>query len=123
MAEQSNRYIKLIEFIFKSKYIAGMHEIIFEREDIERTAEVLGIKLPKNLGDLIYSFRFRIGMPESIQATAPEGQTWTIELAGRGKYRLRLKSASQAEIRPNPLMAETKIPDSTPGLVSKYAFK
>ena len=32
---------------------AGTTEIDFEREDLERAAEALSIKLPKNLGDVV----------------------------------------------------------------------
>jgi hypothetical protein len=46
----SNRYLQLIEKIFFDRYKDGDEEINFEREDISLAAQVLGIKLPSNLG-------------------------------------------------------------------------
>ena len=122
MTDTTNRYARIIELLFTSKYAAGDRVVPFQREDVERTAAELDIPLPKNIGDLLYSFRFRVPLPASIQSTAPEGENWVIELAGRGQYRFRLKEQSQIEILPNPLMVETKIPDATPGIVSMYAL-
>ena len=59
-------------------------------------------------------------LPPSILETAPDGQTWIIRPAGRGKYRFVL--VSDTPLTPNPNIAVTKIPDSTPGIISKYAF-
>ena len=56
----------------------------------------------------------------SILETAPGGQTWIIRPAGRGKYRFVL--VSDTPLTPNPNLAVTKIPDSTPGIISKYTF-
>jgi hypothetical protein len=114
------RYSSIIENIFHSKFKSGAQEVDFEREDIVRVARRLKIALPKNLGDLVYSFRFRASLPESIQRLAPEGEVWVIRLAGHGKYRFVL--APDRPLVPNPSMIMTKVPDSTPGVVAKYAF-
>ncbi|MBL8149484.1 MAG: hypothetical protein JNN15_06115 [Blastocatellia bacterium] len=56
MASNSkNRYAHLIEDIFFKRYKKGDARVEFIREDIENTATQLDIKLPKNLGDVIYS--------------------------------------------------------------------
>ncbi len=78
------------------------------------------MRLPKNLGDLIYSYRFRSVLPCSITDTAPEGKEWTIELAGHGTYRFRLGAPSR--IVPRPDLLATKIPDATPEIISRYAL-
>lgn len=52
---QMNRYAKIIEQIFLSKYKKGKREFLFERDELVRAAEKLEVTLPKNLGDLIYS--------------------------------------------------------------------
>jgi len=54
----SNRYLRLLERIFLSRYVKGAQEIVFRREDIARAAEELNLKLPSNVGDVIYSFRY-----------------------------------------------------------------
>jgi hypothetical protein len=117
---QGTRYAQLIERIFSSRYKPGTTSIPFERKDIEPIARALGIVLPKNLGDIIYSFRYRTPLPESIRKTAPEGSEWVIAPAGRSKYAFVLSAA--ARITPNLNLAETKVPDSTPGVIAKYAL-
>ena len=97
-----------------------MREINFEREELIRFANELGIEIPKNLGDLIYSFRYRVALPESIQSTAGHGEVWIIRPAGRGRYRFVL--IPNVPMVPNENMITTKVPDATPGVVAKYAF-
>ena len=92
----------------------------FEREEISEFASNLNIRLPKNLGDVIYSFRYRTDLPSSILEKAPSGETWIIRPAGRSKYRFAL--VSDRPLAPNRNYASTKIPDSTPGIIAKYAF-
>ena len=87
MAEP-NRYMQIIERIFLSIHKKNQEEVLFSRSDIERTATKLGIRLPKNIGDIIYSFRYRVPLPSSIRKRAPKGKKWIIRPAGRGKYRL-----------------------------------
>ena len=120
MNQRKGMYFAIIERIFLSRYKPGMQEIDFERQDIVKYGNELQIDLPKNLGDLIYSFRYRAVLPESIQATANEGETWIIRLAGQGKYRFVL--VRDNPIVPNEHMMITKVPDSTPGIVIKYAL-
>ena len=59
-------------------------------------------------------------LPGSILDTASDGETWIIRPAGRGKYRFVL--VSDIPLTPNSNLAVTKIPDSTPGIIAKYAF-
>ena len=117
---QKNRYSQLLESIFFAHYEKGLTEIRFEREELVQTAETLGIALPKNLGDVVYSFRYRAIMPEAILAEAPEGFVWIIRPGGRSVYRFVL--VPNIPLVPNELLTETKIPDATPGLVAMYAF-
>ncbi len=115
---KTNRYAQIIEYIFLEQYQIGTREILSSREDLTRVANKLGIVLPKNLGDLICSFRYRTQLPEQILNTTPQGQTWVIRPAGRGQYKFAL--IVETKIIPNTLLAETKIPDSTPGMVLRY---
>jgi hypothetical protein len=121
MTEKSpNRYSLLIENIFLEHYRSGQKEVSFERKDIEITAAKLGIDLPKNMGDVIYSFRYRTQLPDSITSKAPEGFEWVIVPVGKSKYRFEL--SKETVITPRSEMAATKIPDSTPGVILRYAF-
>lgn len=114
-----NRYQRLLEHIFKLKYEEGASEVMFERQDLEAAARDLAIKLPKNLGDVIYSFRYRTALPDYIKSKAPQDKEWTISPSGRSRYCFVAKDVSH--ITPQPMMATIKIPDATPGIVAKYA--
>jgi len=116
-----NRYEQLIEAIFFEHYSEGTEAFEFKRVEIEEQAKRLGVKLPKNLGDLVYSFRYRTPLPDSIIECASEGRHWVIEPAGIGCYRFVAARAS-AQVTPNTMLAETKVPDATPGVISMYAL-
>ena len=120
MAKTSNRYKALIEKLFFDHYIEGATEFVFYRREIKPAAEVLDIELPANLGDVIYSVRFRTPFPESVLATQPEGLEWVIELAGRGRYRFKLLTINR--IFPRDDLVVTDIPDATPELIRAYAL-
>ncbi|MGH9839750.1 MAG: endonuclease [Blastocatellia bacterium] len=116
----ANRYAQIIERIFSSHYKKGIQQFDFDREELVDVAGNLKIKLPKNLGDVIYSFRYRVPLPESVQATAPIGKSWIIRPAGQGKYRFAL--VEEWQVVPTAGMSETKVPDSTPGVITKYCL-
>jgi hypothetical protein len=118
MADTKNRYSRIIEAIFSKYYQKGLKEILFERSDIVTVARKLRIKLPKNLGDILYSFRYRTPLPDSIVEKASKGFEWIIRPAGRARYRFVL--ATKSAIVPSKILAETKIPDATPGVIGKY---
>src|SRR4030042_2571997 len=115
-----NRYVQIIERIFSEHFQKGHTSFEFQREEIVKHASALGIKLPKNLGDLIYSFRYRVPLPETIASTAPKGKEWLINPSGRARYKCVLGRIQS--IQPNVLMDATKIPDATPGIISRYAL-
>lgn len=83
-------------------------------------AKRLKIALPKNIGDVVYTFRYRAQLPETIRQRAPKGTQWIIRPAGSAKY--RFDAVRGGLIRPNEQLAETKIPDATPGVISMYAL-
>ncbi|MCC6498764.1 MAG: endonuclease [Anaerolineales bacterium] len=118
--KEPNRYAKILEAIFAKHFKKGMSEIEFERTEISQAAKELGIALPKNLGDVLYSFRYRTSLPKSITANAPKGHEWIIRPAGKGKY--KLAAVKQANIAPSNILAETKILDATPGVIAKYSL-
>jgi hypothetical protein len=118
--KEANRYVQILEKIFQNHYRQDLRKIAFDRTELSTVAHELGIALPKNLGDIIYSFRYRAQLPESIIDKAPEGSTWIIRPAGRGRYEFAL--VTQAIVSPSKMLVETKIPDATPGVISKYAL-
>ena len=58
-----NRYSEIIEAIFSKYYHKNDREVQFNRTDIIEVSQKLGIILPKNLGDILYSFRYRTNLP------------------------------------------------------------
>lgn len=110
----------MIEKIFFSKYVKGAKEVEFEREDLKRAAKALRIELPKNLGDVIYSIRYRTELPQRILKTQPKGKEWIIEGRGRALYCFRL--VTENRIVPNEQLVAIKVPDATPEIISCYAL-
>jgi hypothetical protein len=117
---KQNRYVIIIERLFLNSFSEGATEIPFSREEFSQMAEQLGVKAPKNLGDIIYSFRYRTELPDSINRTAPEGKHWIISPHGRGHYRFTLVTIPK--IIPSNLLADIKILDATPGIILKYSL-
>jgi hypothetical protein len=115
-----NRYSQIIERIFFRYYKKGATEVQFKRTDLETVAAELNIKLPKNLGDVVYSFRYRTILPKSVRKKAPDGQIWIIRPAGRAIY--KFVSIPDRPLVPNSMLAETKVPDATPGIVARYSL-
>lgn len=89
MAKQG-AYKKIIEEIFFAHYKKGETEFLFEREEIADTAQALGLDRPKNLGDVVYSFRFRTALPQKVLDTQPKGLEWLIWSAGDAVYKFKL---------------------------------
>ena len=115
-----NRYKALIEKVFFNLYEPDSTEIPFDRTELESVATASNVDLPKNLGDVVYSVRYRTAMPESILATQPEGMEWIIEGAGRARYVFKLVKINR--IAPNHALVTIKIPDATPGIVTAHAL-
>ena len=121
MAENSsNRYGQLIESIFLEKYHPGDQEVFFERPDLIKKSQELEITLPLNLGDIIYSFKYRSKLPVLITSTASDGKEWVIKNVGRAMYAFVLVNYSR--IIPDDMLMEIKIPDATPSIVEKYSL-
>lgn len=120
MARKTNRYGAIIGTLFKRHYKPGTTHFEFSRDEFAGIARALRIELPKNLGDTIYSFRFRAALPHEVASTAPKGMEWSIELAGRGQYRFVLGGINR--ILPRPDLIAIKIPDATPEIIASYAL-
>lgn len=118
--KKQNRYEVIIAQVFENHYEPGTTGFEFERDEFEQCAKSLEIILPKNVGDVIYSFRYRNDLPEQIQSTAPEGREWIIVGAGKAKYRFELVKLNR--IIPRDDLIKIKIPDSTPEIINAYAL-
>ncbi len=119
-AQSENRYRALIERIFVDRYRKGDLRVEFERDHLVATARRLGIAVPKNLGDVIYSIRYRMKLPEAVLKTQPPGMEWIIEGVGTAKYAFVLVKLNR--IVPNQDLLTIGIPDATPEIIRAYAL-
>ncbi len=115
-----NRYTSIIAHIFFERYKKTATVLPFARTDIESAAKKLKIVLPKNLGDIVYSIRYRVPMPASVLETQPAGMEWIIDGAGRSLYAFKLVKINR--IRPSEILVTISIPDATPEVIRAYAL-
>ncbi len=115
-----NRYEAVISAIFQEHFKPGSDRFEFTRDAFVATAAALGLQAIKNLGDIIYSFKFRRPLPADILATQRDGLVWSIRNVGIAKYQFRLGKASA--VTANPHLAIVKLPDATPEIIAAYAL-
>ena len=113
-------YNAIIEKTFLDRYGPGDDEVAFVREDLIASATDLGVSVPRNLGDVLYTFRYRRPLPKAVRDTAPKGKEWTIRGAGQAAYVFRLVTVNR--VVPNSALMTIKIPDATPEIVSAHAM-
>ena len=78
----------------------------------------MNLPVPKNLGDVIYSFRSRKEFPVSIKERTPDNCECIIRSEGNGLYAFVLEHA----IDLSPIEQDAvSIPDATPPLVKLYS--
>lgn len=118
--KQNNAYQSILNKIFNDHYKQGITEFTFKREEIETAANDLNINIPKNLGDVVYSVRYRLELPDSVTQTAPEGMEWVIEGSGRAQYNFKL--LKKQRIEPSPNRMAIKVPDATPEIIKAHSL-
>lgn len=111
---------RIIANIFSKYYRPERREVPFTREDLILAAEEIGEPRPKNLGDIVYSLRYRVPLPDSIREKAPPGREWAIFPGGNAVYVLRPVPFNLIE--PRPGLRTIRLPDSTPGVIASYAL-
>ena len=118
--KKTSSYSAIMARLFFRGYKPGVKKIPFAREEILAVADELNMPPPKNLGDVMYSYRYRKALPQDVIDTQPEGYEWIIEGAGDAKYIFKLVPLNR--ILPNPNLLSIKIPDATPEIIGKYAL-
>ncbi len=116
-----SRYAQIIERVFLDNYVVGAQEVEFSRSEIRSVAETLGIKLPSNLGDVLYSFRYRYELPLPVVERQPKGLEWAIFPANYRPAAYKFVAVPFSTISPRLGVSVTKVPDATPGLIDMYA--
>jgi len=115
-----NRYDQLIEKVFFKNHKKGAAEVYFEREEFAAVARDVGVDLPKNLGDIIYSYRYRNKLPKRITDLLRKDEEWVIRSVGKGKYVFARCPFHQ--VAPNPRLSKIKVLDSTPEIIRRYSL-
>lgn len=129
--DTDGRYVQAIEKAFAAAYSSGDEQVDVTQAAIAAAAKALKLEDIANLPDVIYAFRHgRQPIPDSIATKAPKGMVWTIDTLGRrsknnpGGYRFKAEAPTKAAaITPNPHALQIKVPDSTPGVIARYALK
>lgn len=111
---------QIIDKIFAARHRPGLQEVTFTRDDLISAAAALGAPRPKNLGDIVYSLRYRVPLPDPIRRTAPPGREWAIFPGGNAVYTLRTVPFNLIE--PRNGLRTIRLPDATPGVISKYSL-
>jgi len=117
-----SKYGDILVSIFSEKYTPGKKhaDIPFTRNDLIKHSRKLGFEPPKNLGDIVYSFRYRVALPEEIESSARKGYTWII--VGKGDAQYSFVMSRKSNISPNPDLIPIRIPDNTPEILSLYSL-
>ena len=111
---------RLIEKIFSERHRSDLQEVTFTRDDLISAATALGAARPKNLGDVVYSLRYRVPLPDSVRQTAPPGREWAIFPGGNAIYTMRTVPINLIE--PRQGLRTIRLPDATPGVIAKYSL-
>lgn len=119
-AASRSRYSQVLVYIFEKHHSLGDTEVLFGRDELEPACVALGIAVPKNLGDVLYAFRYRNDLPDEIVEKAPDNKVWILEGRGRAKYAFR--AVSDLSLSPSEHLRAIKVPDSTPGIIAGHVL-
>ncbi len=119
MPDGDNRYSKVIALLFREKLSPGSTIVEIRRDDFNDACQRLGISIPRNLGDIVYSFRYRAALPQSVIDQAPADRSWIIMPGGIGVY--RFEAVKNATLEPSTNRSVIKIQDATPGIIAANA--
>lgn len=113
-----NAYDAIIAEVFRKRRKRGKLRFEFTREDLTAAVHETGVGRPKNLGDVICTYRFRRRFPAAIADTASKGKMWIVTGKGDALYEFRL--ITQPNLSPDLGWAVTKIHDATPEIVRRF---
>jgi hypothetical protein len=110
-------YETIITKIFEKKHSVDLEIVNFSRDEITDICVEYDIRISKNIGDLIYSYKCRRkSLPSSIKLTAPIDKEWIIRQNGSGLYQIALIKKVNLNIAD---MEPIYISDRTPKIVKE----
>ena len=68
-------YNAIIEKVFLDRYSAEDEEVAFVRDDLIAAATHLAVPVPRNLGDVLYTFRYRRPLPKPSGTLLPRARS------------------------------------------------
>jgi hypothetical protein len=106
---------------FKAAEVAARNLADAEGDD-DGPDEAVSIEKHKNIGAVIYDYRFRRLLPPEIRATENPSRNlhWRIKLAGKGKYKFAL--GPSPFIVPSRAAKQVDVFEATPEIIAQYAF-
>lgn len=122
-------YKTIILEVFQKHFEPGITRFTVSRTELVQAAKKHGLKaaekeddesIAKNIGDVIYTYRFRKEFPKEILETAPPKKMWIIAGKGDGVYEFRLITIPI--LNADPGLFVTKVHDATPEIVRRFAF-
>lgn len=113
-------YDAIITRVFLNHFKKGAKSFEFGREELREAGTKLGVAVPKNLGDVLYTYRYRRAFPKAVMETCPTGQEWIISGVGSGRYQFRMVPITKIE--PQAGRYQIKVPDATPEIVAQHAL-
>lgn len=116
-----SHYDQIIEGVFSKRYVEGSAEVPFVRDDIIDVSAELGLPRPGNIGDVMYSFRYRKKLPQAVLDKAPADTNWIIRGTGRATYSF-VAVPGIVYVEPREGLLLTKVPDATPEIIRANAL-
>lgn len=89
--KKSNKEAKakfFIDYLMKNSFVDSLTPISFERTDILDVCKNEFGEAPKNLGDIVYSLRYRLDYLSNYDYLLEKDYTWTLLSTGIGQYEL-----------------------------------
>ena len=125
--KRSKLYADVITRVFNKHYVKELRRFEFARKDLEDAMRDMGVELPgdekiiaKNIGDIIYSFRFRRDFPAAILKNTPAGKLWIILGKGDARYEFRL--ITEPKLAMDESLQVSKLHDATPEIVRRFSL-
>jgi hypothetical protein len=119
--KKNDIYRSIIMKVFFDAYEEGATQVSFSREAMEAAKEEKAGK-GRNLGDILYRYRYRSELPQAIRDKLAPGFAWIIRGTGPSTYRFDAVEEGYAYIRPRAGQLRIKVPDQTPGIIVDYAL-
>ncbi len=114
------QYSQIIAHVFAKHYKRGAKEVVFNREEIVEAAQKLGLPRPKNVGDVLYPSAFGNHFQNRLER--PRRKDFSGFFAWPGQVVIGSCLGKQWSVAPDPHRSVIKVPDATPGVISKYTL-